>query len=164
MFIALRHQEGMEGVGKIGEYAKKGRGGPQSGGNVLQGGDTGGATFWLGELGTIGDNRYNGGRDSLQVSETNERAEGGLDIVYSSGGVIAGSSVNSVEYSLHQKKTGDSSTVGGAVVDIRGMRKGERIRGGRAQDRCIVAPRGARDTSQGNPGANIAGNNEETTG
>ena len=48
MFIYLRHQAGTEGMGEIVEYSKKGMGGPQSGGNVLQGGDTGGATVWIG--------------------------------------------------------------------------------------------------------------------
>ena len=45
-------------------------------------------------------------------------AEGGLDVFYSIGGVISGSSVNSVEYNLHHKMPEDSVTVGGAVSDI----------------------------------------------
>ena len=48
--------------GGVEEYFKKGRGGPQSGVNFLQGDDTGGAPIWLIYLGFIGSNGYNSGR------------------------------------------------------------------------------------------------------
>ena len=47
----------VEGLGEIGEDAKKGRGGPQSGGKFLQGGDTDRAPIWIGDLGIITGNR-----------------------------------------------------------------------------------------------------------
>ena len=53
-------QADAEGLGNIGEDSKKGRVGPQSVGNVLQGNDTGGAHIWLGDLVNIGSNVEDG--------------------------------------------------------------------------------------------------------
>ena len=44
---------GAESLGEIGGNSKKGRGGPQSGVNVIQGGDTRGAPIWIRYLGPI---------------------------------------------------------------------------------------------------------------
>ena len=92
--------------------------GPQSYGNVLQGGDTGSAPVCLGYLVHIGDNVENGGRDSHRLSETNHGksgvAEGIWDVVYFGGGGSAGSGSNSVGYNLHQKKMGYGRRIGGA--------------------------------------------------
>ena len=59
----MSRQEGMEVMGEVGEVSKKGRGGPQSGYNVLQGGDTGGKPIWLRDLSHIGSNSEDGGGD-----------------------------------------------------------------------------------------------------
>ena len=58
-------------MGEIDENAEKGRSRTQSGGNFLQGGDTGGTPIWLGDLGTIGGNGKDGRGDALWVSEKN---------------------------------------------------------------------------------------------
>ena len=56
---------------KIREDATEGRGGPQNGGNVLQGGGTDGALIWLGVFGIVNRIGENGGRDTHLFSETN---------------------------------------------------------------------------------------------
>ena len=58
-------------LGRLGGFAKKGRGGPQSVRHVLQGGDIGGTSLWLGQLGNIGGNGEDGGGDAHRVSDTN---------------------------------------------------------------------------------------------
>ena len=75
-----------------------------------------------------------------------------------------GSGGNSVGYNLHRKKTGDGGTVGGAAANIRCKRKGDRLRGERAQEGHMVAPRGEGDTAQGHPGLNLVGINEGRQG
>ena len=51
-----KHHACEDGLGEVGEDVKMGRVGSQGGGNVLQGGGTGGTTFWIGDLGTFGGN------------------------------------------------------------------------------------------------------------
>ena len=95
----------MEGMGEIGEDSKKVRGGPQSGGNFIQGGDTGGATIWLRDLGPIGCNVYNCERDTHWVSKKNHgkagAAEVGRGVVYSRGRRSSISGGKSVGYNLY---------------------------------------------------------------
>ena len=56
-------QEAADGLGEVGGDANKRRGGPQSGRNVLKGGDTGATPTWLVYLGHIGvDEEYGGGK------------------------------------------------------------------------------------------------------
>ena len=62
-------QAGAEGLEEVGEYANKGRGGTQIGGNVLQGGDTGSTHTWFGDLGLICGGGEDVGQDTPQVSE-----------------------------------------------------------------------------------------------
>ena len=52
----MEPQASAEGLGEVGEFDRKGRGRPKSGGNVLQGGDTGGNPLWIIDLGTFGGN------------------------------------------------------------------------------------------------------------
>ena len=80
-------------MGEVGEVAKKIMGGPQSGGNVPQGGDTGGTPIWLVDLGPIcGDGEDSGGY-AHQFSETNHgeavTAEVGWGVGYPQGGISA---------------------------------------------------------------------------
>ena len=122
-------------MGKVEEVSTEGMGGTQIGGNVLQGGDTGGVPIWLRDLGTIcGDGEDSGG-DTHRFSELNHReagrVEGRLDVGEYQGGRSLGSSSNLVDNELHQKNTGDGDTVGGAVADFRGMRKDTGYEGGR---------------------------------
>ena len=56
-------------MGEIGGDAKMGRGGSQSGGNVLQGDDTGGTTICLGYLVPINGNGEDGGGDVHWIYE-----------------------------------------------------------------------------------------------
>ena len=49
----MEYQASEEGLEEVEEDIRKGRGGLQSGGNVLQGGDIGSSTFWIGYLGTL---------------------------------------------------------------------------------------------------------------
>ena len=53
------YKAGAEGLGGGGEYFKNGRGRLQSGSNVIQEGDTGGATIWIVVLSPIDGNRGN---------------------------------------------------------------------------------------------------------
>ena len=46
------------GLGEVWGVAKKGRGGPQSDINFLQGGDTGDTPIWLVDLGTFGGSTH----------------------------------------------------------------------------------------------------------
>ena len=112
---------------EVGEVTKKVRGGTQSGGNVLHGGDTGGNPIWIGDFSPIGGNREDGGVDTHQVYETNHgepgAEEGKRDVGYSQGGSSLGSGGDPDRNDLHRKKTGDGGTVGGAAADNRGMRK-----------------------------------------
>ena len=57
----------------------KGGGGPQSGGNILQGGGTGGAIIPLGVLGTVNSNGENGVRKTHQILETNHGEAGAAE-------------------------------------------------------------------------------------
>ena len=84
-----------EDLGWVGDDAKYGRGGPQRGGNVLQGSDTGGALILIGDLGPISGNGEGGGGGAHRVSEKNHReagkAEGGRYLGYYQGGSSSGS-------------------------------------------------------------------------
>ena len=56
-------------MGEVGEVANNVMGGPQSVGNVPQGGDTGGTIIWLVYLGPIGgDGEYSGGYAHRQTT------------------------------------------------------------------------------------------------
>ena len=115
-------------MGEIGGNDKKVRVRPQSCGNVLQGFDTGGASIWTRDLDAIRGNVDNGGRGTHRVSEKNHgevgASEGRRYMVDTSYEGSAGGVGNSVRNNLHQKNSGDSSTVGGAAGNIRGMYKG----------------------------------------
>ena len=108
--------------GEVREYSKKGRGEPQSGRNILQGGDTGGDTICIGDLVPIGGNGKNGGRDSHHISKTNHGKAGVLegvrDMVYYSDRGSAGSGGNEVGHNLHRKKKREGVPVGGTSEDI----------------------------------------------
>ena len=67
---------GVEGLGEIGEDANKVRRGIHSGGNVLQGGGTGGDPISLGDLGPVGGNGKNSGMDTHPVYEKNHGKTG----------------------------------------------------------------------------------------
>ena len=109
-------------MGEIGEDSKKLSGGTQCGGNVLQGGDTGGTTIWLRYLGNIGGNGEDFGGGGNGVSNTNhgesstveDRRDMGYYQVVSSSGSGGNPGVND----LHCKKNGYSCTVGGAVTNM----------------------------------------------
>ena len=62
-------QAGAEGLGEIGGDSNKVRVRLQSGGNVLQGGGTDSATILIGDLGPVGGNIGNCGRETHYVSE-----------------------------------------------------------------------------------------------
>ena len=89
----MARKAGTEGMGDVGEVSKKVIGGPQSGGNVPHGGDTGGTPIWLVDLGPIGGNGEDSGGYSHQVTETNHgeavTAEGVWDVGYPQGGSSA---------------------------------------------------------------------------
>ena len=108
--------------------AKKGRGGPQSGRNVLQGGHTGGTTIWIVDLGTFGGDGNDDGGDIHQVSEAYQReagaTEGRRDVGDSQGGSIEGSGSNPVVNDLHWSKAVDGDTVGGDAANIEIVCKG----------------------------------------
>ena len=82
------HQESAEGLGKVGEIAKKGWGRPQSGVNDIQGSDTGSTPLCLRDLDTFGDNEEDSGGDTHQVSESKRSAAciTSLYIIYSTLG------------------------------------------------------------------------------
>ena len=65
----MKNQAGAEDLWEVGEVDKKIKGGTQSGGNDIQGGDTGGTPLWLGYLGTFRGDRDDGGGDTHGVSE-----------------------------------------------------------------------------------------------
>ena len=73
-------------MGEVGEVPKKVMGGSQSGGNVPQGGDTGGTTILIVDLGPIGGYGEESGGYAHKVSEKNHgeagAAEGGRDVGY----------------------------------------------------------------------------------
>ena len=58
--------------------------------------------------------------------------EVGQDVVHTGGGGSKARSRNSVRNNLHWTNTRGSGTVGVTVVNIQGLRKGDRILGGRA--------------------------------
>ena len=111
---------GEEGLGEIGGFNKKGSGGLQSGGNVLQGSDTGSTPIWLRKLGTFGGNRENGGGETHQVYEAYHGEAGDADcrqdVGDSQGGSSLGSGRNPIDHDIHWKKTRYSVTVGGDAV------------------------------------------------
>ena len=113
---------GVEVLGGVGEVTKKGRGGTQSGGNVIQGGETGGTPIWIIDLVNIGGDVEDGGGDSHQVSETNHGEEGVSEGRQYVGDSQSRSSVvssgNPVGNVLHRKKTGNGGTVGGAAANF----------------------------------------------
>ena len=112
-------------------------------------------------MGSVGGNGENGRIETHRIYETNNgklgASEGGKDVRYTKGGGSEGSGVNPVENNLHQTKTRDGGTVGGAVSNIRGMHKVDGILGSREQEGCMVYTGGSRDTSQVNPGGNSEG-------
>ena len=101
----MERQAGAEGMEDIGEDYMKGMGGPQSGGNVIQGDETGGASICMVYLVTIGGNAKNSVRDTHWVSETNHRkvgvAEGVWYVVHTSSRGSARTSGNTVGNSIH---------------------------------------------------------------
>ena len=105
--------------------------GRPSGVNGLQGGGKDSALIRIGVLVPIDGNIDNGGRETHLISEKNHREvgapESGLDVVYTSSGVIVGSDRNSVGNILHWKNTGEGGTVGGAAAGSRGICKGDWI-------------------------------------
>ena len=116
-----------EGMGAVGEVAKKLRGGTQSGENVIQGNETGGNPLWLIDLVTFGGDGEDGGGDTHRVSEADYReagvVKGRWDVGESQCRSSAGSGGNKVGDDLNRKKTRDSGTVGGSAADYRGVRK-----------------------------------------
>ena len=113
---------GVEGLVDIGGFDKNGRGGTQSGINVLQGDDTGGTPLWLGELGAFGGDGENGGGDTQWVSEAYHGEagvkEGRRDMGDAQDGSSAGRGGKPVDNNLHSKKTGYGGTVGGAAANF----------------------------------------------
>ena len=87
------HQLGEEGLGEVGEVDKKGIGIPQSGGNILQGGDTGGTTLWIGDLGNFGGDGEDGGGDSHRVSKAYHGEAGAGERIWDVGDSQGGSIV-----------------------------------------------------------------------
>ena len=118
----MEFQAGEEGLGEVGEVAKKGRGGLKSGRNDLKGGDTGGTTIWLGVLGTFAGNGEDGGGDTHCVYEKNHGEAGLAEVRWDVGDYQGRSSTVSggipVGNDLHRKKTGDGGTVGGTAADF----------------------------------------------
>ena len=76
----MEHKSVSEGLGEVGGVAKKGRGVPQSGVNILQGGDTGGNTLCIGYLGNFSGDGEDGGGVTHRVSEA-DHGEAGADKV-----------------------------------------------------------------------------------
>ena len=70
------------------KFTKKRRGGPQSGGHVIQGSDTDSTPMCIRGFGPIdGDGKDGGGTNHRKAGA----AEGGRDVGYSKGGSSAGS-------------------------------------------------------------------------
>ena len=120
-------QEGAEGLEEVGEVDKKGRRGPQSGDDGLQGGDICSTPIWLRDLGNFhGDGEHCEG-DAHQFSKTNHGKVGIVEVKWdvgdSQGESSVGSGGNPVENELHWKKTGGGGIVGGALANFRGMHK-----------------------------------------
>ena len=118
----MEHKSVSEGLGDVGGVSKKGRGGPHSGGNFLQGSDTGGTFICLRYLGPIGGDIEDCGGESRRFYETNHREENILegiwDVGYSQGGSNVGSDGDPVNNDLHGNNTGDGGTVCGAAANI----------------------------------------------
>ena len=104
---------------EVGEASKKGRYGYQVGGNVLQGGVTGGTNFWIRDLGTFGSNVEEVGGRTYGFSEADNgkagAVEGRREVGESQGGRSVGSGRNSVGNDLHRETTGYCVTVSGAA-------------------------------------------------
>ena len=99
------HQAVAEGLREVGEVDNKGRSGPQSGRNFLQGGATGGNPLWIGDLGTFGGYGEYGGGDTCQVSEADHGEAGAAELRQgvgdSQGGISVGIGRNLVGNDLH---------------------------------------------------------------
>ena len=80
-------------------------------------------------------NGKSGGRDTYRVTEENNREagvmKGGQDVIYTDNRGSAEIGRNSVGKDLHRTNTGDGSTVGDNAADIQGLRKGDKLLGGR---------------------------------
>ena len=89
-----KNQASKDSLWGVGEAAKNGRGGPQDGENFLQGGGTGGTTFWLRDLGNFGSDGEEGGGHTHGFSEADNKeagaAEGRREVSESQGGSSAG--------------------------------------------------------------------------
>ena len=156
----MEHNARKVGMGDTGETDLTGRGRPQGGGNVLQGGGSSNNTVCIGDVGIFGSNVEEGRRDTYMVPQTYHgeasaavrRQEVG-DIW---GGSSVGSSGNTFTDDLYRDMTGNCIPVGGVATTIRCLCKGE---GGgyRTQEGGVLAPRGDRETTLGHLGRNIAG-------
>ena len=62
--FAAEHHARKVGMGDTGDTDPTGRGRPQGGGNVLQGGGSRNTTVWVGYVGPSGRNVEEGGRDT----------------------------------------------------------------------------------------------------
>ena len=106
----------------VGEDTKKVRGKPQSGGNILQGGHTGGTHLWLGDLVNFSGDGGDYGGDTHRVYEADHEeggaAEGRRDVGEYQGGSSSGSCRNLFENDLHPNKAGYSVIVSGAAADF----------------------------------------------
>ena len=75
-----------------GGVAKKGRGGTQSGGNVLHVSNTGGTNLWIRDLGTLCGNGEDGGLDTHRVSDSDHKEVGAVEVRRDMGDSQGGSS------------------------------------------------------------------------
>ena len=115
----MKHHAREDGLGKVGGFFNMGKVKSQGGNNVLQGGGTGGTTFWIGYFVTFsGDGKEVGGHtcgfsevDHGKVRAMKSRQEMG----YNQGRSSGGSSGTSVRNYLHMETTGNCGTVGGAA-------------------------------------------------
>ena len=101
----MKHKANEEGLGEVVEAVKKEGGGSQGGGNVIQGCDTGGTYFWLGDLDTFGNYGEEGGNRTHWFYEADHGEAGaaeGIKEVGDSQGIISAESVgNSVGDEAH---------------------------------------------------------------
>ena len=104
-----------------------GKGRPQGGRNVLQGGGSINNNVWFRDVGPFGSHGEEGRRNTHIVPQTDQgearSAVSIWDVRDARGGRSTGSSGNSVENDLYKETSGNRGTVGGVMATIQSVHK-----------------------------------------
>ena len=141
---AAEHHARKVGLGDSRDTALTGRGIPQGGSNVLQGGGPGNTDVWFRDVGTFGGNGEESRRAAHRFTHTYHREVSAEDrrryVGEAQDPSSAGRGRNSVNNDLYKETSGNHGTVGGVTNTTQSAGRGEGLRGGWLQEGGLVEP------------------------